>query len=88
MVEMGNESDTVEIMNGILQSMATGTFIYVTFFEILQEELCTEDSSMWKVFFVFVAFASMALLCLIPEEEASVLTGHDVHSLAPVDGAR
>ena len=80
MVELGGESNSIEIVNGFLQSLATGTFIYVTFFEILQEELCDDDTSLRKVLFVFLGFALMAALSAIPEESGETLTGNDVIS--------
>ena len=67
MSELGQESNAIEIVNGVLQSLATGTFIYVTFFEILQEEISPEDTSMSKVTSVLAGFCLMALLSAIPE---------------------
>ena len=37
--ELGETSSMLNIINGVLQSLATGTFIYITFFEILQQEI-------------------------------------------------
>ena len=54
---------------GVLQAIAVGTFIYVTFFEILSEELTTHASSLSKVIFVAIGFMLMALLDLVPEEQ-------------------
>lgn len=77
-VEVGHESNTLNILNGVLQGIATGTFIYVTFFEILQEEIDAHDTCISKVFSVFVGFALMAALCAVPEEQESTLaaSGH------------
>jgi len=68
MTETGSEDKSIAIANGILQAIAMGTFIYVTFFEILQEELDPEDTSLGKIFFVAAGFVLMALLDLIPED--------------------
>lgn len=68
MTEFGRTSDTVDIANGLLQAIAMGTFIYVTFFEILQEEVDPEDTSLAKIVFIAIGFTLMALLDLIPEE--------------------
>jgi ZIP Zinc transporter len=56
---------------GVLQAIAVGTFIYVTFFEILSEELA-DHSSVGKVLFVVVGFMLMALLDLVPEEQIQI----------------
>jgi len=67
MSEAGAESVELEIASGILMAFSAGTFIFVTFFEILQEEIDCHDTSIGKVFFVFVGFLTMASLMLIPE---------------------
>lgn len=69
MTETGHQSKELDLTNGILQAVAMGTFIYVTFFEILHEEIDANDTSILKVFFIALGFAMMALLTLIPEEE-------------------
>ncbi|OWF35268.1 zinc transporter ZIP1-like [Mizuhopecten yessoensis] len=55
---VGDES-IQEKSSGILQSLASGTFLYVTFFEILQKEL-SNGYSLQKVFFCMLGFAAMA----------------------------
>jgi hypothetical protein len=64
-------TDEVEIVNGVLQAFASGTFIFVTFFEILQEEIDPHDTSIGKVACVMAGFMTMALLVIIPEEPPS-----------------
>lgn len=64
--EVGKESNGVEIANGVLQSIATGTFIYVTFFEILGNEL--HEADLLQTTAVLIGFGVMALLELIPEQ--------------------
>ncbi|XP_033750753.1 zinc transporter ZIP1-like [Pecten maximus] len=56
----GNES-AQNTSSGILQSLAAGTFLYVTFFEILQKEL-SNGYSLLKVFLTLLGFAAMAAL--------------------------
>lgn len=68
MSEVGAESNELEIANGVFQAFAAGTFIYVTFFEILQEEIDPHDTSIGKVTAVFIGFMSMALLMMLPED--------------------
>lgn len=69
MTESGHQSSSLDVANGILQAIAMGTFIYVTFFEILQEEIDPEDTSIGKIVFIALGFIMMALLDLIPEEQ-------------------
>lgn len=75
MTEVESTSGNIDIANGLLQAIAMGTFIYVTFFEILQEEVDSEDTSLGKIVFIAAGFALMALLNLIPEGEF-VATSH------------
>lgn len=67
MSEVGATSSALDIANGVLQAFACGTFIYVTFFEILQEEINPHDTSIGKVTGAALGFIAMALLTLIPE---------------------
>ena len=86
-VELGDPSRTLDIVNGVLQSLATGTFIYITFFEILQEEIMPGESSLLKLFSVIIGFCMMAALCAIPEENVNVGGTLPVGSLADENGA-
>ena len=52
---------TSQIVSNVLQGVATGTFIQVIFFEILQKEL-GQESSLGKVFATLVGFTTMAVL--------------------------
>jgi len=79
MTEVGAESDALEIANGIMQAFACGTFIFVTFFEILQEEIDPHDTSIGKVACVALGFIAMALLQLIPQQPPS----DDAHLATP-----
>jgi zinc transporter 1/2/3 len=71
MTETGSDASSIEIANGVLQAIAMGTFIYVTFFEILQEEVNPEDTSICKIVCIAAGFVMMALLDLIPEEQTT-----------------
>jgi zinc transporter 1/2/3 len=83
MTETRSNSSSIDVANGVLQAIAMGTFIYVTFFEILQEEVNPEDTSIAKVVFIAIGFAMMALLILIPEEQLVVHSlVHNVTSAA------
>jgi len=70
MSEVGEPNQAMRIVDGVLQSLATGTFIFVTFFEILQEEIDPRDTSLSKVSSALVGFIVMSLLMLIPIEPA------------------
>lgn len=62
-------NDRIQLANGILQAFAAGNFIFVTFFEILQEEIHPDDSSVGKVASAFLGFALLSLVELIPSGE-------------------
>lgn len=60
-------SDSIHIAiragcSGILQSLATGTFLYVTFIEILGPELGHGQARLTSIFFVFIGFISIAIM--------------------------
>jgi zinc transporter 1/2/3 len=67
LTELGTETVTIDMISGFLQAFAAGTFIFVTFFEILQEEIDPHDTSIGKIASVFLGFIVMALLTLIPD---------------------
>jgi zinc transporter ZupT len=58
-----------------LQSLSSGVFIYVTFFEILQPELGSEEQhpSIIKLLFMLAGFICLALLAFIPENKSTEL---------------
>ncbi|XP_063955973.1 zinc transporter ZIP1-like [Lytechinus pictus] len=58
---------TQTIADGILQGIATGTFLYVTFFEVLPHEMNSSKDRLLKVLFLVLGFSTMAgLLFLDP----------------------
>ncbi|XP_063435824.1 zinc transporter ZIP1-like [Mytilus trossulus] len=63
-VEFG-QGTTSSLAVGILQGIACGTFLYVTFFEILQHELTKPDIRLIKTLFLFLGFICMSGLFLI-----------------------
>ncbi|KAK2146639.1 hypothetical protein LSH36_593g01018 [Paralvinella palmiformis] len=73
LVEVGGQSNNLNLVNGILQGISTGTFIYVTFFEILQEEIDPHDTSLSRFFSVLLGFGVMAAMTAIPEEQQVLL---------------
>lgn len=70
MSEAGRPTTAMGIVDGVLQAFATGTFIFVTFFEILQEEIDPHDTSISKVLSALAGFFVMSLLILIPVDSA------------------
>ena len=52
---------------GILQSVATGTFFYVTFFEILQREF-SHSHSILKLFLCLLGYGAVAVLKLLDKD--------------------
>jgi len=54
-----------DICSGILQGIAGGTFLYITFFEVLPHELNVPNNRLWKVLFVLLGFASLCGLLFI-----------------------
>ena len=77
MTEFAHGGGNIDIANGLLQAIAMGTFIYVTFFEILQEEVDSDDTSLGKIVCIAAGFALMALLNLVPEgDTTSTSTGY------------
>ncbi|XP_012943506.1 protein zntD [Aplysia californica] len=60
-VTSGSVDNLAETLtSGILQAIATGTFLYVTFFEILKEELI-EKRGFLRLFVTIIGFGGMAL---------------------------
>jgi len=71
LVETGGQDDPrIQIANGLLQSLATGIFIYVTFFEILQDELGHNKANFVKVMWICAGFLLLSSLGLLtPDDE-------------------
>lgn len=54
-----------DVCNGILQGIAGGTFLYITFFEVLPHELNVPNNRLWKVAFVILGYACICGLLFI-----------------------
>jgi len=54
-----------DICNGILQGIAGGTFLYITFFEVLPHELNVPNKRLWKVLFVILGYSCICGLLFI-----------------------
>ena len=78
-----NSLDSVvkTFMSGILQGIATGTFLYVTFFEVLPHELNIEDNKLIKIMFVMLGYFVITGICYF--ENSFHKASSNVH---PVNG--
>ena len=56
-----------DICNGVLQCVAGGTFLYITFFEVLPHELNAPGNRLKKVFFVITGFIAICGVLSIAE---------------------
>jgi zinc transporter 1/2/3 len=54
-----------DIANGVLQGMAGGTFLYITFFEVLPQELNQPQNRMPKLLFVLLGYSCICGLLFI-----------------------
>jgi len=63
----GDGSAAADVVEGILQCIATGTLLYVSFFEVLMGEI-GNDHCLIKVLFIILGYALMALLTLFNHE--------------------
>jgi len=63
----GGESVAASVVEGVLQCIATGTLLYVSFFEVLMGEI-GNDHSLLKVLLIIVGYAVMTLLMLFVHE--------------------
>ena len=61
----GGGSATVEVISGFFQAISSGIFIYITFIEILSDELTSSHFSMSRPVAVLVGFVFMALMVLL-----------------------
>ncbi|KAL1006971.1 hypothetical protein UPYG_G00079980 [Umbra pygmaea] len=53
------------LIQAILEGLAAGTFVYITFMEILPHELNSPENQLLKVFFILLGFSVMAGLTFI-----------------------
>lgn len=68
LVGMGIESTQTlagAVVSVVLQGLAAGTFLFVTFFEILSRELDDKQDRLLKVLFLILGYATLAVLVFI-----------------------
>ncbi|CAI9574226.1 unnamed protein product [Staurois parvus] len=58
------KSGIVTLVQTILAGIASGTFVYVTFLEILPQELNSGERPILKVFFIIIGFTVMAVIAI------------------------
>ncbi|XP_061174108.1 zinc transporter ZIP1-like [Saccostrea echinata] len=56
------DSKASNLVQGILQGIACGTFLYITFFEVLPHEFNNCDSRLLKVIFLLLGFAAVTAI--------------------------
>lgn len=56
-----------DVTNGVLQGIAGGTFLYITFFEVLPHEFNKPGNRLWKVFSVFVGVLAIGILISVTD---------------------
>ncbi|KAM9329167.1 zinc transporter ZIP2 [Gastrophryne carolinensis] len=59
-----NKTSVVTLAQVVLEGIASGTFVYVTFLEILPQELNSEERPLLKVFFMLIGFTVMAVVAI------------------------
>ncbi|XP_063769910.1 zinc transporter ZIP2 [Pseudophryne corroboree] len=59
-----NQTSIVSLAQVILEGISSGTFVYVTFLEILPQELNSEERPLLKVFFIIIGFTVMAVVAI------------------------
>ncbi|XP_050408709.2 protein zntD [Patella vulgata] len=68
LVTSANINEAAQTMTAaVLQGVASGTFLYVTFFEILKEAF-THGRGIWNIFIAGVGFAAMAAVKLLDSD--------------------
>ncbi len=72
----------LDMTSAVLQGVATGTFLYVTFFEVLQTEV-GNDQDVVKVLFVLFGFACIALLKLADVDRSDSHSGSETTTALP-----
>lgn len=66
-----SDSIAANLASGILQGIACGTFLYVTFFEVLPHEFNSKDDRMLKVLFLILGYSTLvAILFLDPDNDS------------------
>lgn len=71
LVEEFGHNVNSSIVNGILQGIACGTFVYVTFFEILPHELSDSKNNLFKLLSLILGFTMVCCVLFLDPSEAA-----------------
>ena len=71
LVEAVGQDVSSSIVNGVLQGLACGTFVYVTFFEILPHELGDSENRLFKLLSLIVGFSVVCFVLFLDPSEAA-----------------
>lgn len=81
LLDTGLAGEGIEVISGVLQALASGVFLYVTFFEILEGHVGPK-SSVGSLIAILAGFILMALLALLEEGSTEVpLSGQHTQHL-------
>ena len=81
LLDTGVVGEGVELVSGILQALAGGVFLYVTFFEILDGHV-GHNSNIPCLLAILAGFVLMCLLALLEED-----TGEETQVFHPVQAS-
>lgn len=68
-----SERFQTSLANGSLQGLATGTFLYITFFEVLPHEMSTPQNRLLKVLSIVLGFSVICALILLFSHNSKVV---------------
>ena len=68
-MEVSNSLEAT-VLSGVLQGIACGTFLYVTFFEVLPHELNNSDLRTPKMIFIILGFSAACAIVLLDPNTA------------------
>ena len=74
-IDFSSDSIVTGLVNGILQGLACGTFIYVVFFEILPHEFMSSSHyphRLLKTLFLVLGFSAVTVLVLVQPDSAVI----------------
>merc|ERR1712142_215984 len=71
---IASEAEAQTVTVTVLQGLATGTLLYVVFFEVLEKERQKKKNGLLQVIFVVLGFVVMVLVQLVSNEEEKLVT--------------
>ncbi|XP_053556538.1 zinc transporter ZIP2 [Bombina bombina] len=58
------KTTVISLVQAVLEGISSGTFVYVTFLEILPQELNSDEKPLLKVLFIAIGFTIMAVIAI------------------------